>query len=81
MKYRIGDRIKIEDDHLIFYDNLRGIQNRNGFLIVTETGYYNGRIIYGFAEDHFGIAHWMNVEVYSDFYQKYLRKPKQFKLK
>ena len=87
MKFQIGDKVRIKDG-VTSYSNLRAIQERDGYLTVA-----NFRIayeswaptenspVYGFQYDRNGSAHWLHVEINFELYAKYLKKPKQFKLR
>jgi hypothetical protein len=76
MKYNVGDRIKIREGSLHFYQILPEVQSIGGFLTVSDIGYHHGDIIYGFVGDGDGHAHWLKVEENSDLYPHYFSKPK-----
>jgi hypothetical protein len=82
MKYNVGDRIKLIDETSHSYYGLKRIQDRVGFLIISDS--YMRKSFgecYRFFED-ISDDGWININENSYLYKKnYLLKPKQFKLK
>jgi hypothetical protein len=80
MKYKVGDKIKLNEYSIGYYD-LHGLQNRDGYLIISNIreSTWDQQIIYGFIGEPGREATWRHIEENSELL--YFPKPKEFKLR